>query len=350
MDVNRLIASIRYASQAQDGLAATDRAQKTGENRQKAFTTRKSKKTKSTSNLIILLAIIIGICLILITTLVVIFGPKMIANINGDQATPTGYVQKESTSTPTDLPTATTEAATDFPITPTTAITISEPTQTKPPTFTPTEPSQPKWGFQDNCIDAETWTFYPSSGFETDTSGCLQISNAGFYTQNQSLSISILNPTGNDRVGIYAPITGDAVIEFDIRIDQLTTTNNNELGSLGFGIISTQPVDTETDGFIFYVIESSINGYPVFPKKAERGVNPRAPYILIGGEEYRYKLGTNQRISFFLEGNQLAIYIDEQFIRSTKLTFGNQAFFIGYKFENLGSLDATLSNLSIVEK
>ena len=73
-------------------------------------------------------------------------------------------------------------------------------------------------------------------------------------------------------------------------------------------------------------------------------------YITVGGEYYRYKLGTNQKVSFLLAGNQLSIYVDGKFIRSSNLTFSERAFFIGYKFENRGSLNARISNLSVVEK
>ena len=349
-DVKRLIASIRRAMQAEDGTVTTSRTRKLGETGQEPFTSRREKASKSARNLFILSAIVIGICLISGTTLAIIFGPKFIASFSGEHETPTQFVLTTSTSALMELPTTTTEASTDVPTASTTSVTIKEPTHTKSPSLTPTEPNQPKWGFQDNCIDSETWTFYPNPGLGTNNNGCLLISNMGFNTHDQSLLMNVLNPTSNDRIGIYAPIPSNSAIEFDIKIEQLTTANDNELGSLGFGVISTQPFNTETDGFLFYVIESSKTGYPVFLKKAERGINPREPYIVIDGEEYRYKLGTKQRVSFLLQGNQLMIYIDGRFVRDAKLTFGDRAFFIGYKFENLGSLNAQLSNLSIVEK
>jgi hypothetical protein len=170
----------------------------------------------------------------------------------------------------------------------------------------------------------------------------------GFYAQNQGLDISIQNPNSGQRYGLYAPIHSDVIIEFDIKIDQLATTIDNQLVSLGLGIISHNPVNTETDGFIYYVIESPNTGYPVFIKKGERGGYEQ--YIQLDGDYFRYPLGTSHRCSFAIDGDHLTIYIDGKFIRETDLAFENHAFFIGYKFENAGSLNARISDLSIQER
>ncbi len=230
---------------------------------------------------------------------------------------------------------ATPELVEDDPITPTPA--------------TPTTSTQtPLRGFQDNCIYSSFWATYPNRESTTDTGNCLVASNMGFSVQDQSLDISVQNPGSNERYGLYSPIYGNVLIEFDLRIDEMETTIDNELVSLGVGIISLNPIDTETDGFIFYVIESPNTGYPIYLKEKERGGFDQ--YIIIDGNYVQYTPGTNQKISLLLNGNHLAIYVNAQLVRETTLTFEERAFFIGYKFENMGKLTARVSNFSIQDK
>ena len=364
-DVKRLAASIRRAVQDYTLGEAVSRSGPR-EGRGKSFTTGKTRPQKSNRNLIILSGIVIGVCLVLATTLAILFGPRIVDYVSGGKATATSLVRASTLEAVTDLPGTTvtetasdvpraskTEPATDAPVAATTQAVSAAATQPKPPTSPPPAANEPERGFRDNCIRSAAWTFFPNSPPAASSNGCLSISNMGFSAQDQALSINVPNPAGNNRYGIYSPLNGDAEIGFDLRIDQLTTQGDNELVSLGFGLISTSPLDAETDGFIFYVIESNASGYPVFLKKAERGMSGAEAweqYITVGGEYYRYKLGTNQRVSFLLAGNQLSVSIDGKFIRSTNLAFGERAFFIGYKFENRGSLNAKVSNLSVVEK
>jgi hypothetical protein len=246
--------------------------------------------------------------------------------------------------TPTDRPTA--SASPTATIKPPERPTDNPTTTSAPPPITPSPPERsPHWGFQDNCLYPQIWTSTPVKISNTDSRGCLVLSDLGFETQDQILYINVQNPGRDERFGIYAPIFGDTLIEFNIRIDELETGADNELVSLGFGIISINPVNTETDGFIYYVIESSSPGYPVFLKKGERGGFDQ--YLENGGGYIRYNPGTNQRLSYLLEGNQLRIYIDGDLMRTVTLPPADRAFFIGYKFENRGSIFARISDLSI---
>ena len=329
-------------------------------------------KVKSSSILVIVAVAVIGVCIISATILAIIYGPELSALFKPPTPTMVQGLNLEPIKTteaptppPTEIPPTEklTLTATSIPpsVEPTKTKTPTSPPPTKVPSNTPTRthtsipPTStrtPQIGFQANCIHSGFWTTHPTTS-SSDDEGCLLASNMGFDTQNQSLTINVQNPMSDNRYGIYTPINGDVLIEFNLRIDQLETGADNELVSLGFGIISLNPVNTETDGFVFYVIESNKSGYPVFLKKGERGLpgsDAWEQYIQIGGDYYRYSLGANHRLSFQIEGNQLSIYINGDLIRSTNLNFGSRAFYIGYKFENIGGLSATVSDFGIAER
>lgn len=300
--------------------------------------------SKATTKVAITYLLIVGVCIIL-ATVAIIFGPEIIENVGDNNPKLSNITVSNATSmSPIETPNQSESPTSPPPV----EGTLEIPTNTEPPTILPTYTRTPQWGFQDNCIYPSLWTTYPIDISTTDNEGCLIASNLGFETHDQGLSISVQNPISDERYGIYSPIHGDVLIEFNVRIDQLETGADDELVSLGFGVISLDPVNTETDGFVFYVIESPKTGYPIFLKKGERGGFEQ--YIEIDSDYFRYELGTNHRLSFFLKGNQLTIYIDGKFIRETTLAYEERAFFIGHKFENMGSLSAKLSNLSIQER
>jgi hypothetical protein len=217
-----------------------------------------------------------------------------------------------------------------------------------PPTPTPTFTRTPQLGFEE-CIYSSAWTAFPgSASVTTDSSGCLVASKLGFSVQNQGLLIHAQNPSTDVRYGLYTPVEGNVLIKLDSRVEQLETGFDDRLVSLGIGIMSLNPTNTETDGFIYYVIESPTAGYPVFLKKKERGGFEQ--YIQLNGDYYRYVLGTEQRIALQIDGNRLSITIDGVLVRETSLSFDQRAFFIGYKFEDIGSLQAQISNFVIQKR
>ena len=308
---------------------------------------------------VLIIVIVVAVCMILAISTTVIFGPGIIENLSS-HSTDTPGPEEIVTSKPQDsatekAPTATSPLPIETPTEtetstsrPPTELTREIPTSTKTPTPFPTFTRAPQWGFQDDCIHSSLWAAYPEELSTSDARGCLLASDLGFDAQDQGLRIDVQDPESDQRYGLFSQVNADVLIEFDVRIDRLETGVDDELVSLGFGIISLNPINTETDGFIFYVIESPNEGYPVFVKKGERGGLQQ--YIEIDGSYLRYELGTIHRLSFWLQGDQLSIAIDGKLIRGAVLPHGERGFFIGYKFENVGILTAQVSNLSMRER
>ncbi len=307
------------------------------------------KPTQSTGKIVTISVIVIAVCLIGATMAVigVLLGPGILDDFRNPPETQYSAVITPAQPQATNIPTLPAVASTPSEETQNNADNALSPTKI-PPTPIPAFTEVPQQGFNE-CIYASAWMPYPpNSPTSTDGQGCLVASNLGFYAQNQSVTIDVHNPKVEQRYGIYAPLDTNVLIELDVRIDQLKTDIDNRLGSLGFGIITLNPANPETDGLIYYVIESPNPGYPVFLKKAERGGFEQ--YIRYNDDYLKYPLGTSQKLSLLLVGSRLTISLDGNILRETTLPNAAYAFFIGYKFEDTGSLSAQISNLTIQER
>lgn len=236
------------------------------------------------------------------------------------------------------------------PSDPTTASeTEVEPTDTTRPTATsrPVDtPTRAPVASAPGCLPGDVWTPHPAGSVQADSNNCWQLADWGIESEGEGLAIDIASPTQEQVRGVSMPLSGNAEINFDIRIDQLWTSRDDALTNLAFGILPAH--FPENFGHLYYQKESPREDYPILLKHRERG-GFDAYMTWAGSDDYIvYEPGAVDHIRMSLVNNQLNIYLNgTQVAGPTNIDFADRYFWIGYRLPVDGAIEATISNLRV---
>ncbi|NCF64342.1 MAG: protein kinase [Chloroflexi bacterium] len=196
------------------------------------------------------------------------------------------------------------------------------------------------------CISANTWTPSGSGSIDTDRNNCLLLSPWGIEAEESTIIIDAARPSSEEINGIFSQIDEDVTIEFDVKVDRLTSPGDDILTNVAFGILPSHL--PENFGHIYYQQESPQAGYPTFVKHKERGGFEE--YMTLDGEFIRYTLGTVDRFTMSLVRDELNIFRNGmQVAGPIDIDFADRFFWIGYRLPVGGAIEATISNLKIEE-
>lgn len=221
------------------------------------------------------------------------------------------------------------------------AAATTRPTATSRPVDTP-PPSAPASG----CLPGDVWTPHPAGSVQAGSDNCWELADWGLASEGDALTISIASPTQEQVRGVYAPLNGNAEINFDIRIDQLGTARDDALTNVAFGILPGQ--FPENFGHLYYQKESPRADYPILLKHRERGGFDAYMTWTGSGDYIVYDLGSVDHIRMSLVNNQLTIYRNgAQVAGPTNIDFTDRYFWVGYRLPVDGMIEATISDLRI---
>ena len=200
----------------------------------------------------------------------------------------------------------------------------------------------PTLGFQDNCIASQVWTPYVDSDTHAkDTNGCWQLSDWGYSAQDDELQLFVDENQTYQWHGIFSILPPNADISFEIRIDQLKTTQSGD-AQIVFGVVDSTSIIPDSDRYLFYHVTSSdLVASISFGEWELHNVNFLQNYVY----------GISQKIHFSIKGTTLEVYIDGvKVVGPTEIAFSKQAFWIGYNLPANSNLLAHISNLEIIRK
>ena len=198
-------------------------------------------------------------------------------------------------------------------------------------------------GLQRKCLDSDFWV---SLKRPSDEEGqCLQLDEWGVKAQEQGLIILNDGSSEEQRQGVFTPISNSSVIKLDVTINTLFTPFENNLANLAIGVIPVDSMDLTLDGQLIYQKESPEEGYPIFLKYQER--SSYGDYIVVDDQYLRHTEDTPQQLMFVLQGERLAIFVDDVLVQNVELPFAEKAFWIGYRIPAAGKIHAYISDLEI---
>jgi hypothetical protein len=231
----------------------------------------------------------------------------------------------------------------------TTAISKQQPIVTtvvpKPKPVTTTSVQEPvqKTLYAENCIPSQIWS---SDSVNANGQNCLDFSKWGISAISDGLSIDFYNSGGDLNTGMYTNLNEGDSVEFDIKINQLTTPVDDILANISLGVVPINPLSMESGRYAIYQKESPKTGYPVFIKHRERGGFDA--YVQKDNEYMRYPLSTTNHVQFEWSNNGVSIYIDGYKISGPDpVGSRNQAFWIGVRVPNNGEVQANITNIEI---
>ena len=199
---------------------------------------------------------------------------------------------------------------------------------------------------ESKCISANRWTPIGAGSIQKNRDNCWELSSWGIEVQDGDIIIDAARPSSEEVNGIFSQIDRDVTIDFDVRVDRLTSPGDDILTNVAFGILPSHL--PQNFGHIFYQQESPAAGYPVFVKHKERGGFDE--YMTLDDEPIRYPLGTVDRFSMSLVGNELNILRNGVKVAGPiDINFADRVFWIGYRLPVGGAIEATISNLNIEE-
>ena len=202
-------------------------------------------------------------------------------------------------------------------------------------------------GLKVECIHADVWTVHPGESANVDSKNCWQLANNSISAKDDGLTFFIDQPEEEMISGIYTEIDGNAIIDFDIRIDKLQTSANDVLSNIAIGIVPNN-LALDSGKFIIYQKESPVESYPVFLKHEERG--DFDSYMTQEGEFIRYSLGSQDHVTMRLVGDVLNIFRNGQKVAGPlDVAYRERVLWIGYRVALDGAIEADISGLTIQE-
>lgn len=222
---------------------------------------------------------------------------------------------------------------------PTSTLPVIEPTFTtttlppeKPDPPTPAAPSI----FQ--CIAADLWFPYPTTYNPDISSGCLNLVEWGFST-DQGRLLLVHNPVQDQQRGIYMPISGDVDIRFSIQLNDFRT-RKNKVGFLNFGVVQDDPFSIYNGGYLSY-------------EQPTPGAASPLRVLISGNKQATQKIsileaGFQQDVLLSVEDDLMKVYLNgEQAGDPVNLPHADKAFWIGYVLPSKTELDVVINNFTI---
>lgn len=288
----------------------------------------KLKSSKDETNKTPIIVAIIGLIGTVITALFGFFASVKSHEVNFS-VTETA-VTKTVTSTSTHFP-ANVIPTNTLAITP--SPTMPEPTRTLIPSFGD--------DISSGCITSGYWKVYSNEELLPDPpiANCWDLSEIGISAQNNGL-LFFSEPPNFGFNWIYTRLPSDVIIEFIIKIDQLTFGNNQEESMIAIGIApadSSKPFD---DGS-FLVFTSKEAGQFGIGTKNLAGYE--SPWTTSFGSSGRYSLDINGLIMTIKTNNNSTF-------SPMSIPFSNRNLYIGYNAPRGSWIWSTITNLSIQVK
>jgi hypothetical protein len=168
--------------------------------------------------------------------------------------------------------------------------------------------------------------------------GCWNLVPWGWAASDGGFSILVTKSNVGDTYGIYTPISANAEITFNLRIDKIRTQGNN------------------TASIVFGIVESSSPSQGAFLMFNETS-NTSLAQIQVGNSlrnrqnlEQYFQYGVPGNIRLILSGTRLSIFINDYQTPDQTVIVNQPAFWIGSQLNNGSDMTLTVGELLLVEK
>jgi len=241
-------------------------------------------------------------------------------------------IEPSATTAPTDIPTSTVA-----------------PTETLPPS--PTASPVPVRTIGENCIASQTWKVdsAPPEKLSTvsEKDNCLSVGSLGITASGGLLHLVVPPPDDSIAAGIYTEVSDQAVIKFNVSVQELYIVSPGSSAYVSFAIAPQSDVMTKSGSGRFKLQVNDVgNGAFVHFVPADVG-EPNG--IKLNSMHYVYGLSYDVRL--VLNDLLMTIYINEgkRPVETVKIPAGPKVFYIGYNVPYKTSLTATIKNVIVDE-
>jgi hypothetical protein len=188
------------------------------------------------------------------------------------------------------------------------------------------------------CIAVDRWFPYPTTLNPGISNGCWNLTDWGVST-DQGRLLLVHNPAYDQERGIYAPISGDVDIRFNVQLNEFRT-RVDKLGLLNFGIVQNAPLSVYTGGYLTY-------------EKTTPGSASTVSVLISGSHQASQrisdlKVGFQHEVMLSVRDDLMTVYLNgDQIGDPVGLPPTDRAFWIGYVLPAMTELDVTITGFTI---